>query len=124
MAKTTVAFGGLLILLGAIGYIGTGMEHPTALIPAFVGIILCGAGVFANTEDTKKRMLWMHIAVTVGLLGFLASAGRAGMVLAKGGSATAPGTLANLAMALICAAFVALCVKSFIAARRGRLAEA
>jgi hypothetical protein len=127
MAKMTVGFGVLLILLGAIGFIGTGSAHPTALIPAYVGIIMAGCGVLAHTENTSKRMLWMHIAVTVGLLGFLAGAGRAIVVLvaAHGEPLAHPDAVeASIGMAILCGLFVGLCVRSFIAARRGRIAEA
>src|SRR5277367_3489395 len=71
MAKLTIVFGLVLILLGIFGFVVTGHHAPTALIPAIVGLILAILGFLANTEDAKKRMLYMHIAVTIGLLGFL-----------------------------------------------------
>ncbi len=79
MAKLTIWFGVALILLGAWGFFGTGSEHPTALIPAYFGLALAVSGALANSPDAKKRMLWMHVAVTFGLLGFLGSASRAGV---------------------------------------------
>ena len=69
MATTTIGFGAVLILLGLFGYFGTGMVHPTALIPAAFGLLLVVFGAMAR--DEKKRKMAMHIAVTVGLLGFL-----------------------------------------------------
>jgi hypothetical protein len=122
MAKLTIGFGVALILLGAWGFIGTGDAHPTALIPAYFGLAMAWSGILANTPDAKKRMLWMHIAVTVGLLGFI---GAAVMVVvenvkAHGGPLAHPVAVeAQAAMAGICLAFVGLCVRSFIAARRG-----
>src|ERR1700742_4224887 len=74
MAKLTIFFGMVLILVGVFGFVGTGSHAPTALIPALIGLILAIFGFLANTEDAKKRMLHMHIAVTVGLLGFLGTA--------------------------------------------------
>ena len=71
MAKLTIVFGILLILLGILGFVYTGSAHPTALIPAVIGLFFIFFGVMANTEDPKKRMLWMHISVTVALLVFL-----------------------------------------------------
>ena len=71
MAKLTIGFGVLLILLGIFGFVATGSAHPTALIPAGVGLLFVLFGVMANTENSKKRMLWMHISVTVALLTFL-----------------------------------------------------
>ena len=57
MAKLTIGFGVLLILLGITGYVTTGSAHPTALIPAGIGIFFILFGVMANNEDSKKRML-------------------------------------------------------------------
>src|SRR5271163_517604 len=71
MARITILFGIVLILLGGFGYVATGSHYPTALIPSAFGIILAILGFFAYTPDAKRRMLLMHIAVTVGLLGFL-----------------------------------------------------
>jgi hypothetical protein len=127
MAKLTVAFGVLLILLGASFFVGTGGAFPTSLIPVWFGIALCISGVLANTENSRKRMLWMHIAVTIGLLGFLGAAARAVLVYvrASGEPLAHPAAIVEqLAMAVLCAIFVGLCVKSFIAARRSRLGDA
>jgi hypothetical protein len=122
MAKLTIGFGVVLILLGAWGFIGTGSAHPTALIPAYFGLVLAWAGVMANSEDAKRRMLWMHVAVTVGLVGFLGAAIQAirEYVAAHGGPLAQPVAVEDqAAMAVICLVFVGLCVRSFIAARRG-----
>jgi ABC-type lipoprotein release transport system permease subunit len=124
MAKLTIGFGVVLILLGAWGFIGTGSTHPTALIPAYFGLVLGIAGALAITENAKRRMLWMHVAVTVGLLGFLGAGARAIVELVKAHGAPLADAVAvavrfQLAMAVICLVFVLLCVRSFIAARRG-----
>ncbi len=125
MAKLTLAFGVMLVLLGGIGYIGTGSVHPTALIPCWFGLVLCIAGALANTEDSKKRMLWMHIAVTVGLLGFIGAAVMVVKAFVSNGPIAHPIAVEEQAlMGLLCAIFVGLCVRSFIAARRGRNAAA
>ena len=129
MAKLTIGFGVALIVLGALGFVLTGSVHMTALIPAWFGIALALCGALANTEDARRRMLWMHIAVTIGLVGFLFPGIRAGMALARAHStgvelsATTRGAVhEELVMSLICLVFTALCVRSFIAARRGRTA--
>ena len=127
MAKVTIGFGIVLILLGAIGFFGTGSTHPTALIPAYWGIALTICGVLANSPTDKRRMLVMHIAVTVGLLGFLGSGIMAIIetVKAHGGPLAHPAAVeSQAAMAFICLIYVALCVRSFIAARRSRKVEA
>ena len=124
MPKLTVLFGVVLLALGLAGFVITGSTHPTALIPSAVGLVLCVCGALANTGDHVRRGLWMHVAVSVALLGFLASAGRAATVLAKahGAALKSPVAMeANVAMALVCLVFVALCVRSFLAARRARV---
>jgi hypothetical protein len=127
MAKVTIGFGILLIAIGAIGFFSTGSTHPTALIPACWGIALTICGILANSPGEKRRMIVMHIAVTVGLLGFLGSGIMAIVetVKARGGPLAHPAAVeSQAAMAVICLVYVGLCVRSFIAARRGRKLEA
>jgi hypothetical protein len=123
MAKLTIVFGVLLILLGLFGFLSTGHTHPTALIPSGFGLLLAIFGILANTPDTKRRMLFMHIAVTLGLLGFLATV--MGLVqwfqLIGGKTFAYPAAVqSKAAMSVICLLFVILCVRSFITARRAR----
>jgi multisubunit Na+/H+ antiporter MnhF subunit len=123
MSKLTILFGAALVALGAWGYVATGSEHPTALIPTWwgLGLILCGA--LATTNDAKRRMLWMHVAVTVGLLGFLGTAKSLvdATRMAAGTGFPHPVAVEEKAgMSLLCLIFVLLCVRSFIAARRTR----
>jgi len=123
MAKMTIFFGVVLIVLGVWGFVATGSAHPTALIPTWTGLALAVSGALARTEDAKRRMLWMHVAVTVGLLGFLGAGSRAIVELVKtqGKTLEYPVAVADqAAMAVICLLFVLLCVRSFIAARRTR----
>jgi len=113
-------------VVGAIGFVLTGNAHPTALIPAWFGLALAILGALARTEDARKRMLWMHIAVTVGLVGFVFPGTMAVLayVKAHGGALARPAaTEEQAAMAAVCLVFVAICIRSFIAARRGRNAQ-
>ena len=71
MAKTTLIFAFLLIALGVAGFVGTGSAHPTALIPAAVGLLLGVFGYLAISPNERRRKLFMHVNVTIGLLGFL-----------------------------------------------------
>jgi hypothetical protein len=123
MAKITVGFGFVLVLLGAIGFVSTGSTHLTALIPSGFGTVLALAGALAITESVRRRMIWMHIAVTVALLGFLGSFSQAihEFVQAHGEPLAHPVAVEyQAAMAALCLLLVILCVRSFIAARRGR----
>jgi uncharacterized membrane protein HdeD (DUF308 family) len=125
MAKLTMAFGGLLILIGIGGFVLTGSTYPTALIPSVIGAIILVSGILAQTEDAKRRMLWMHIAVAVGLLGALATIKSTWDVtqLARGVVYPHPIAVEEKGLTfLVCAIFVAFCVRSFIAVRRSRLA--
>jgi fucose 4-O-acetylase-like acetyltransferase len=125
MSKLTIGFGILLVLLGITGFVYTGSAHPTALIPTAIGLLFIIFGVLANTEDAKKRMLWMHVSVTVALLVFL------GMIpaaidtirLSRGVSFPHPAAVVEKgALALFSLIYVLFCVRSFISARRARLA--
>lgn len=121
MANTTIGFGVALILLGLGGFFGTGAEHKTALIPAVFGVLLAILGALAR--NPAKRALYMHIAVAVGLLGFLGSVpGVVKVIKMMGGETIARPVAAEAqtAMAAITLVYVALCVRSFINARRER----
>lgn len=125
MAKVTMVFGVVLLALGAGFYFATGSAHPTSLIPAVFGLILLICGALANSPDAGRRMLWMHIAVTVGLFGFLFPGFMTvkALVTARGAALARPlATAEQGIMAVLCLIFVALCVRSFIAARRRRTA--
>jgi hypothetical protein len=124
MAKLTIAFGILLILLGVFGFVSTGSTHPTALIPSGIGLFFVLFGVMANTENAKKRMLWMHISVTVALLTFLGTipADLDTIRLSRGAYFAHPAAVEEKgALSLLCLIYVLFCVRSFIAARRARL---
>jgi hypothetical protein len=64
----------------------------------------------------------MHVAVIVGLLGFLASAGRLASSVAAGRTPTRLSVASLALMALLTGVFVVLCIRSFVVARRQRLA--
>jgi ABC-type Na+ efflux pump permease subunit len=125
MAKVTITFGVTLVVLGAISFFGTGSTHPTALIPAYFGIGLMLCGFLANSPSDKRRMIIMHLAVTIGLLGFLGSAIMAILESARahGGPLAHPAAVeSQTCMAVICLIYVGVCIRSFIAARRSRRA--
>src|SRR5205823_5834869 len=116
MAHSAIGTGVLLIGLAAWGFFGAEPEHRsgTAGIPAGFGVALLLLGVIALKEHRRKHA--MHAAAAVGLIGLV---GAAVMVVRKlaGGGELSRGTTAQLAMAVLCAVFVGLCVNSFIQAR-------
>ena len=71
MVKVTLVFAVLLIALGLVGYLGTGSLHSTALIPAWIGVALGFGGLLAISPNESRRKLFMHINVTIGVIGFL-----------------------------------------------------
>jgi hypothetical protein len=124
MARVTYVFGILLVALGLIGYWGTGSIHPTALIPTWFGLALVAGGLLAISPSEGRRKLFMHINVTVGLLGLI---GASVSALREYGHARSLGLdpdwkalSAQLAMAALLLIYVNLCVRSFIQARRLR----
>src|SRR5688572_12318245 len=106
MPTTSIACGILLILTGIIGY-GYGLTGErasfTALIPAVLGLLLLILGFLAKSKENLRKHL-MHVAVIVGLLGFMMGAGRLVMNISRL-ALTAP-TISTLAMTLICLVFV------------------
>lgn len=122
MPSVSIICGLLLILIGVVGYVaGTvdGRASLTALIPAVFGLILAILGVAARSSESLRKHL-MHVAVIVGLLGFMMTAGRLVMNLSR--LTLNAATVAQMSMALICLVFVILCIKSFVDARRNRVA--
>ena len=127
MAKVTIALGIVLTLMAVVCFALTGSSHPTALIPAGVGLLFVLFGALANSPDPKRRMLWMHIAVTVALLMFLGTIPAVIQAIHQMNGAVYPHPIAvdeKAATSLLCLVFVGVCVRSFIAARRGRAISA
>lgn len=124
MAKVTIVFGVLLVAVGVAGFVGTGSQHSTALIPVWFGLPLGICGFLAISPSEGRRKLFMHINVTIGLLAFLGAAGSAigrSMHARSLGHAPDPIALgAQLTMAGLMLIYVILCVRSFIEARRLR----
>jgi hypothetical protein len=121
MARITVVFGVVLIALGVVAYFATHRVSVTALIPVPFGVVLVILGLLARDPD--KRKMAMHAAVVVGFLGLLGSVSglaKLGPLLA-GEPVERPGAVIERSlMALLLGVYCALCVKSFVDARRQR----
>ena len=122
MAKVTLVFAVLLIALGLVGYMGTGSLHPTALIPAWIGIALGLGGLLAISPSEKRRKIFMHINVTIALLGVIGTGAEIiRSSVANLAADKAPNLWAlysKLTLELLLLVYVLLCVRSFINARR------
>jgi hypothetical protein len=123
MANVTIGFGLALTALGLGGYLGTGRTSLTALIPLAFGLLLVICGALARREAWRKHA--MHAAAVLGLLGFLGPLRVLPQMLALAGGGAVPhraAVLDQLAMMVLCGIFLALCIRSFVAARRARAA--
>ncbi|HEX4038433.1 MAG TPA: hypothetical protein VHX37_10280 [Acidobacteriaceae bacterium] len=122
MAKVTLLFAILLVALGAVGWLGSGREHPTALIPMWFGLALGIFGILAISPSEGRRKVFMHVNVTIGLLGFLGGLiegirGWGKPVMAGAAHYLISAETAKLWMAALMLIYVLLCVRSFISAR-------
>jgi hypothetical protein len=117
MPSVTRIVGFLLILLGVVGYVGTGGASITALIPAMVGALFLVLALAARSAETRKHV--MHAAVAIALIAVLGMAPRI-LAAVNEGNLQRPAVLAQIAMAVILVVYVLLGVKSFIDARRAR----
>jgi hypothetical protein len=112
MPQTTLIFAALLIALGlgAFAFSSTG----TALLPAYLGVVLAALAGLAIAFDGARKAL-MHVAAVVALLGMLAPAA-AFAVRAEQMSPMA--FWVNFGMLALSAGLLVLMVRSFVAARR------
>ena len=111
----------ILILMGAGAYFASESKSVTAWIPAFLGAPLFIASAVSFKEKNLK--MGMHIAATIGLLGFLAPTGMLVSKAAKGELEWKLSTSCMAGMGVICLIFVLLCVKSFIDVRKAKKGE-
>jgi len=123
MAKFSMVFGIILIILGLISYFGISSESVTALIPAFLGVIVLILGFLALNEKYLKHS--MHAIAVLMLLGFAGTV--SGLIkfirMISGEVFERPSAITVQAiMAVICLIFLIFAIKSFIDARRNRSA--
>ncbi|MFY0581171.1 hypothetical protein ACN28S_49210 [Cystobacter fuscus] len=73
MENWTLGYGSLLTTLGVGGFLATGGQHKTALIPAGFGTAALGLGLLSRRASSPRWALGG--AALVGLLGFLGPRG-------------------------------------------------
>lgn len=120
MARYSIVFGVLMVLLGVAGWVAAGATAAakTALIipSAFGGVlILCGL-IGAKFPGANKHV--MHVAALVALLGTVG-----GLMMAIKGLLGEPHWLKIItqgSLGVLCLVFLVLCVRSFIQARVAR----
>jgi uncharacterized membrane protein len=121
MAKVSIVFSLILIILGLVSYFGISSESITALIPAFLGVPILILGFLSLNEKYLKHS--MHAAAVLMLLGFGGTV--SGLIkffrMLGGEIFERPSAITIQAiMAVICLIFLVLAIKSFIDARRGK----
>ena len=113
MPNLTLGYGVFLVVWGiAVGLLST-TDSLTRFIPCVPGAGLVVSGVLAKSNP-EQRKLWMHVAVVIGLLSALLGT-RFFMVMGDG-IGYASGSM--LMLFLTGSVYTALCVRSFIQARK------
>jgi len=121
MAKISISFGIIFIILGLVSYFGISSESITALIPVFLGIPVLVLGFLGLNEKYLKHA--MHGAAVFMLIGFGGTVnGLIKFFRMLGGEVfERPSAITVQAiMAVLCLVFLIFAVKSFIDARRKR----
>ena len=119
MAKTTIGFGVVLILLGLGGYVLSGGVSITALIPAFCGLPILILGVIAQRGYLQSFSLYGVLVLAVlGLLGSVRGSIKLFSLMVGGDVARPFAVLVQSFMAITCLVFIALWIKAFIDERR------
>jgi hypothetical protein len=121
--------GVILSGIGLVGWYGAGAgwfeakQSFTALIPAWIGVVLMICGLIVTVKDSARKHA-MHVAAAIALLGAIGAPMRPIMALAKGDSVNFEGVafVSQVSTSVLCLVFVVLAVRSFIAARRARQA--
>lgn len=116
MPKITIGLGIVLIVLGVIAWFATAMASVTALIPAFLGLVIAICGVIG----IRRPKIGIHIALVVALLGVI---GTFMNVLQLGalfaGTAERPAAvIVSTITFVLLIIYIILGIRSFIAARR------
>lgn len=120
MVLLTRLTGAVLIVIGVVGYAVTGAASLTALLPTVLGIPILGLGLWAG--DQARRRTAIHGALVFALLGFLGTlmnVAQLPAVLSGGEVARPTAVVVSSITAVVCAIYLAMGVRSFLAARRG-----
>ena len=118
MSYVAIGYGAIPTTIGLVGYFATGQVSVTALIPAFLGVTAAVCGLLARNERfLKHAMHGAALLALIGLLGTLRSPLQLPALL--DGTAERPAAVLAQILTLLCSlVFVAVSLRSFIAARR------
>lgn len=113
LPNLTTGYGAMLVLWGIAVSILSESDSITSYFPSMLGAPILLSGVLA-TRNPEMRKLWMHVAVTFGLLCALGGT-RFFMVMSDGLNYASSSMLMLLVTG---SAYTFLCVRSFIEARK------
>jgi hypothetical protein len=120
MEQITIFYWAFLIAWAVLVSLIGQSESWTSLIPALFGLPIAAMGLL-TIRMPEKTKLFMHIAVTLGLIVCLGGLDFLRGFGSEGGPFSNPWAgLSKLVMAVTGAGYVYLCVKSFIFARKMR----
>jgi len=120
MEQITIFYGAFLIAWAVLVSLIGQSESLTSLISALFGLPIAAMGLL-TIRMPEKTKLFMHIAVTLGLIVCLGGLDFLRGFGSEGGPFSNPWAgLSKLVMAVTGAGYVYLCVKSFIFARKMR----
>ncbi len=123
MPAITLLVAMLLLAVGVGGFVASATHAPTALIPALLGVLLAVCAAVARRPKARRHA--MHAAVLLALLGLLGSL--PGLLrlpaFLSGQPVVRPlAVLAQSATVGLCFVYLLVAIRSFVQARRERLA--
>ncbi len=111
MAKVTISFGSVLIVIGIGTFLTAGATTPTALIPTLIGglLLLTGIGMLAQYERFFRRaMVGAMITSAVGLLGAV------GSMMSRGDIAGPVALASKIVLAALCGGLLVVYAMSLL----------
>jgi hypothetical protein len=120
MVTITLIAGAILTLAGVVGYVASGSESFTALIPSVIGVLLLLCGLVAKKEKFRRHAIHAALALALlGALGSLMNVLQIGELLA--GTAERPSAvIVSTVMFGVLVVYLVFGIRSFITARRAR----
>ncbi|HED37053.1 MAG TPA: hypothetical protein ENI76_02230 [Ignavibacteria bacterium] len=112
MAKISILFGIILLLVGIAGYIATDETGDITLIPAILGLALVLLGIVGLKEKNLKKS--MRAASLLALLGFLGAGIRLLSAFTSDIHVNPIELTSQIIITILCAVFIGVAVKSFV----------
>ena len=116
----SIGCGSLLIVWGILVSVVSESQSITSWAPSLIGASMLLGGILANWNK-KRRKLWIHIAVEMGVLSFLIGLDFFRGFTTEGGPFANPYAGASkLVLLIIGGLYTSICIKAFIEARKIR----